>query len=88
MEQQYQDCIKTLQDRNAALMKERAAAATKIERLEAEVCALEGDVATQRAVLRDMTRTECVFVQTHIVPEEKIVLRVGEELWSGIFKEA
>ena len=32
-------------------------------------------------------RAECVFVQTHIVPDKVVVLRVGEEKWSGIFKE-
>ncbi|KAG9185280.1 hypothetical protein G6011_07824 [Alternaria panax] len=93
IEQQYQDCIKALEDRNVALVKEGEAAATKIERLgskivrlETEVCALEGDVETQLAVLQD--RTECVFVQTHSVPEKVVVLRVGEEKWSGIFREA
>jgi hypothetical protein len=69
-------------------VKEVEAAATKVERLETEVCALEGDVETQLAVLQCMKRTECVFVQTHIVPGKKVVLRVGEEMWSGIFKEA
>ncbi|KAB2103659.1 hypothetical protein AG0111_0g8377 [Alternaria gaisen] len=86
IEKQYQDCVKVLEERNAALMKEGEAAAAKIERLETEVCALEGDVETQLAVLQD--RAECVFVQTHIVPDKVVVLRVGEEKWSGIFKEA
>ncbi|CAN9144004.1 unnamed protein product [Alternaria alternata] len=86
IEKQYQDCVKALEERNTALVKEREAAAAKIEHLETEVCALEGDVETQLAVLQD--RAECVFVQTHIVPDKVVVLRVGEEKWSGIFKEA
>ncbi|KAH8627803.1 hypothetical protein IG631_17571 [Alternaria alternata] len=86
IEKQYQDCVKVLEERNAALVKEGEAAAANIERLETEVCALEGDVETQLAVLQD--RAECVFVQTHIVPDKVVVLRVGEEKWSGIFKEA
>ncbi|CAN9362485.1 unnamed protein product [Alternaria alternata] len=86
IEKQYQDCVRVLEERNAALVKEGEAAAAKIERLETEVCALEGDVETQLAVLQD--RAECVFVQTHIVPDKVVILRVGEEKWSGIFKEA
>ncbi|RYN30084.1 hypothetical protein AA0119_g2098 [Alternaria tenuissima] len=86
IEKQYQDCVRVLEERNAALVKEGEAAAAKIERLETEVCALEGDVETQLAVLQD--RAECVFVQTHIVPDKVVVLRFGEEKWSGIFKEA
>ncbi|CAN9130006.1 hypothetical protein CC77DRAFT_1056983 [Alternaria alternata] len=86
IEKQYQDCVRVLEERNAALVEEGEAAAAKIERLETEVCALEGDVETQLAVLQD--RAECVFVQTHIVPDKVVVLRVGEEKWSGIFKEA
>ncbi|CAN9159602.1 unnamed protein product [Alternaria alternata] len=86
IEKQYQDCVRVLEERNAALVKEGEAAAAKIERLETEVCALEGDVETQLAVLQD--RAECVFVQTHIVSDKVVVLRVGEEKWSGIFKEA
>lgn len=93
IEKQYQDCVKALEERNAALeernnalVKEGEAAAAKIEHLETEVCALEGDVETQLAVLQD--RAECVFAQTHIVPDKVVVLRVGEEKWSGIFKEA
>ncbi|CAN9396179.1 unnamed protein product [Alternaria alternata] len=85
IEKQYQDCVRVLEERNAALVKEGEAAAAKIERLETEVCALEGDVETQLAVLQD--RAECVFVQTHIVPDKVVVLRVGEGKWSGIFKE-
>ncbi|RYN34948.1 hypothetical protein AA0113_g515 [Alternaria arborescens] len=86
IEKQYQDCVRVLEERNAVLAKEGEAAAAKIERLETEVCALEGDVETQLAVLQD--RAECVFVQTYIVPDKVVVLRVGEEKWSGIFKEA
>jgi hypothetical protein len=53
---------------------------------------LEGDLVTLEVVLRDtkleMVEMKGVFVQTHIVPEKKVVLRVGEEMWSGIFKHA
>ena len=93
IEKQYKDCVRVLEARNAALeahnaflAKEGEAAAAKIERLETEVCALEGDVEALLVVLED--RAECVFVQTHIVPEKPVVLRVGEEKWSGIFKHA
>jgi hypothetical protein len=70
-------------------VKEGEAKGAEIERLETEVCALEGDLVTLEVVLRD-TKLEMkgVFVQTHIVPEKKVVLRVGEEMWSGIFKHA
>lgn len=63
-------------------MKEKSAAAAKIADLETTKDAL-------LAILRKKMADEMkgVFVQTHIVPDKKVVLRVGEELWSGIFKD-
>ncbi|KAI4666778.1 uncharacterized protein J4E79_002818 [Alternaria viburni] len=75
IEKQYQHLVELL-------MKEKSAAAAKIIDLE----------DTQRALFETLGKkmadeVKGVFVQTHIVPDKKVVLRVGEELWSGIFKD-
>ncbi|KAI4625576.1 hypothetical protein J4E80_002708 [Alternaria sp. BMP 0032] len=75
IEQQYQHLVELL-------MKEKSAAAARIEDLETTNAALLKILGKKMA-----NEVNGIFVQTHIVPAKRVVLRPGEELWSGIFKD-
>ncbi|KAI4632480.1 uncharacterized protein J4E87_001953 [Alternaria ethzedia] len=63
------------------LVQEKSAAAARIEDLETTNAALLKILGKKMA-----DEVNGIFVQTHIVPAKRVVLRPGEELWSGIFK--